>query len=317
MTGRLRSSSAMNERRRAEAVGRLKSETQLLSRKRPLSGNSGVTGRSRAILGAMKIGETVALSASSILVALLCVSTTLAQPAPAAPQAATEPAPSGAGEQKPAERDAAAPADAPPALPTANPQAAPSNAEGDAAPNAEPTRNDSPPPDAALPDASGYPTEESLLPRYVPSFETEAPQELPYYEGAGTPAGYVLVEKVRKGLVIPGAIIFGVFYSISVSVASGHDFGGDEGWLAVPVLGPFITASKLDKECDSYSCEEPVDTRTLLAMDGVAQVAGSVLLITGLTLKQKVYVRRYSAELTAVPTRVGRDGYGLGVVGTF
>lgn len=121
--------------------------------------------------------------------------------------------------------------------------------------------------------------------------------------------------------------MFGVPYALGLSVAGGDDFQNQTGWLAVPVIGPWVTLAARDR-CDASvtyddtfdtfesTCDEERTIRTLLVMDALMQVTGATLLVWGLTSKTKRYVRD-DVSLQVLPTHVGRSGYGLGAVGTF
>jgi hypothetical protein len=150
--------------------------------------------------------------------------------------------------------------------------------------------------------------------------ETTAPRELPYYEGEPAPQGYRLVERPRKGLVIAGALSLGIPYAISVSVAAGGQYNDTSGWLLIPVIGPWITAAKIrDDHCDdtTSSCGDAQGERGLAAFDGLAQAAGAAMLVVGLAVPKRLWVRYAATELSILPVRIGREGYGVVGVGRF
>jgi hypothetical protein len=138
-----------------------------------------------------------------------------------------------------------------------------------------------------------------------------------WQEGEPIPAGYHPVQRTRKGAVIGGAVTFGVLYFISVLIAAvGADTAtathsnNDVAGLFVPVVGPFITMTQ------SSSATADV----FLAIDGAAQAAGAILLVYGLTTPQTVLVRDAKLSpppLFARPLLLGKDGAGLGLVGSF
>jgi hypothetical protein len=150
--------------------------------------------------------------------------------------------------------------------------------------------------------------------------EKPAPRELPYYDGEPAPQGYQLVERPRRGLVIAGALALGIPYAISVSVAAGGQYNSTTGWLLIPVVGPWITAARIeDDHCDDTtgSCGNAQGERGLAAFDGIAQAAGAAMLVVGMTVPKRLWVRDTTAELSVLPARIGRDGYGLVGVGRF
>jgi hypothetical protein len=138
-----------------------------------------------------------------------------------------------------------------------------------------------------------------------------------WQEGEPIPAGYHPVQRMRKGAIVAGAVTFGVLYIISALVAAiGTDTANvthsnnDVAGLFVPVAGPFITMTQ------SSSATADV----FLVMDGAAQAAGAILLVYGLTSPQTVLVRdaKYSPPLLLPkPMILGRNGAGLGLVGSF
>jgi hypothetical protein len=158
-------------------------------------------------------------------------------------------------------------------------------------------------------------------PEPVGGSEEAAPRELPYYEEEPAPQGYRLVERPRRGLVIAGALTLGVPYAISVSVAAGGNYNRTSGWLLIPVIGPWITTAKIpDHDCNDTpgSCDGSAQgERGMAAFDGIAQAAGAAMLIVGLTVPKRLWIRETTAELSIVPTRIGREGYGLVGVGRF
>jgi hypothetical protein len=151
----------------------------------------------------------------------------------------------------------------------------------------------------------------------------QTPKYLPYHEGEAVPQGYYLEDSVRRGPVIAGSIVFGVPYAISLSIAGGNGFDNQTGWLALPVVGPWVELAARHSSCsqtsnDTVACDEGEDTsvRTGLVMDGLMQVTGAVLFIWGVTSHTQRLVRDDVASVEIVPTTVG-SGYGLGAVGRF
>jgi hypothetical protein len=146
--------------------------------------------------------------------------------------------------------------------------------------------------------------------------------ELPYEEGQRIPAGYRLVERPRRGLVIAGAIVTGVLWALSTTSAVGADFDDHSGWLVVPGIGPWLMllAGGGRDHCQTsgtYSyCDSNSGLRAVLTLDGIGQTAGLVMFISGLAFPTKRLIRQ-DVTVSLLPTRVGRDGYGLGVVGAF
>ena len=117
------------------------------------------------------------------------------------------------------------------------------------------------------------------------------PVKLAYHEGQAPPPGYHLEENPRKGLVIAGAVVLGVTYGLSASIGLAAQ-NTDYRWLAIPVFGPFIALGARN-ECNSnnFGCEG-IDTvvRFYLVLDGIAQLGGAAMLISGVAFRKKELV---------------------------
>ena len=149
----------------------------------------------------------------------------------------------------------------------------------------------------------------------------QRPAELPYVEGAPVPRGYMLEEYHPRGLIIGGAVTLGVLYSISFSVAASNDFNHENGWLAVPVIGPFgWLASRKTPTCGvqpyTYSCGDESSNRTMVALDGLGQAAGAAMLIAGLAITRKHLLLVDQQEVVVAPY-ASSTGSGLNVIGRF
>ncbi len=81
---------------------------------------------------------------------------------------------------------------------------------------------------------------------------------------------------------------------------------GVTGWLLLPVAGPWIMLAEKD--------DPPVPG--LLAVDGVIQGAGALLLIGGIATAGKQLVRQPVPQLAIAPSRL-RDGYAVSLHGQF
>jgi hypothetical protein len=62
---------------------------------------------------------------------------------------------------------------------------------------------------------------------------------------------------------------------------------------------------------------ETATGNVFLAIDGIAQAAGATMLIVGITSPKTVLIRNDLAEVRVAPMKIGQDGNGLGLVGTF
>jgi hypothetical protein len=156
-----------------------------------------------------------------------------------------------------------------------------------------------------------------------PPPQQQRPPELAYTEGQAVPPGYRIVERSRKGLIIAGLVTTGVAWSFSVTAAVSADYEDNSGFLLLPVLGPWLmlaTGGADDPPCsndgDVEFCSSNAGLRGVLVLDGLVQTAGAVMFVLGVANPVKRLVRE-DVSLHVVPMKVGRDGSGLGVVGTF
>ena len=138
------------------------------------------------------------------------------------------------------------------------------------------------------------------------------------------PPGYHPDVHARKEPIIAGALIFGVFYHLSVLGAtlanvrlcfnfSSVGCGGTSGQsdqataLYVPVAGPFLQMTRTTSATGNV----------LNVIDGVAQSAGLATLIIGLASRQRV-CRNDSEAIRASPVPIlTSHTAGLGVVASF
>lgn len=130
-----------------------------------------------------------------------------------------------------------------------------------------------------------------------------------YTEGQPIPPGYRLETRMRRGLVIGGAVTFGSTYLLSALTASvAVDAGGaDEfGPLFIPVAGPFVTIGTAESE----------GTGTfLLVLDGIGQAGGVAMFIAGLATEEQFLLRNDIATIKAVPILTPTT-VGFGIQGT-
>ena len=146
------------------------------------------------------------------------------------------------------------------------------------------------------------------------------PAELPYNEGSPIPRGYALQEYHPRGLIIAGAVTLGVLYTISLVVATGNDDTGN-GWLAVPVVGPFgWLATHKSSNCGnaSYPCTSSSDSNdnATMILDGLGQVAGAAMLVAGLAITRKHLVLVDQQGIMVAPY-ASSTGSGLRLLGRF
>jgi hypothetical protein len=185
--------------------------------------------------------------------------------------------------------------------------------------DAKPLPPPPPPPVSAQAPNGEYvaPLQQQTQQVYVPqSVALNGPRMITdWNENDPIPPGYHASTRAQKGLIVGGSVMFGVFYLLSVVVAAGvsdtnHSTG--QTWnddpLYIPAVGPFIQMANTSTALGNVT----------LAIDGAVQTAGLAMLIYGLTSPKPVLVRNdLGREPLVLPMRMGRDGYGMGLVAQF
>ncbi|HXX70596.1 MAG TPA: hypothetical protein VEK07_25660 [Polyangiaceae bacterium] len=183
--------------------------------------------------------------------------------------------------------------------------AAPTASTAGRAPPSPPPLPPPPPPPASYaspaPDVPPPPPPGASRPLIVSDWPEDEP----------APAGYHWGKRVRRGPIIAGAVLFGTFYLISAFVGAAGQTVGDRayGWLYLPALGPFVEIT---------NSSSALGTVTLI-MDGAVQSGALALLVWGITSPAPVLVRNQidAPRVMPVPMILGRNGSGMGLVGTF
>jgi hypothetical protein len=126
-----------------------------------------------------------------------------------------------------------------------------------------------------------------------------------------------------------GLGMVGVPYATGLGIAGGEGFANSSGWLALPVLGPWLALSGRGDPCDGIDDEKNVDSdvgkcvaepmvRGMLVLDGVLQATGTVLMVVGATSGKKQDEKSPPEPgFAAGPSVVGRAGYGVTAIGSF
>ncbi|WP_437565952.1 hypothetical protein [Sorangium sp. So ce542] len=145
-----------------------------------------------------------------------------------------------------------------------------------------------------------------------PGAPAAGPKVLPWREGEPVPPGYHPETRVRKGLVISGAIVFGTVYLFTAIGGGDAVYRGSSGYAAlfVPCAGPFLTLATTQQD----------DLETMaLVLDGLVQVTGAALLLPGLFVPKTVLVRDDVSKpiVLPAPMALGPSSAGLGLVGRF
>lgn len=151
------------------------------------------------------------------------------------------------------------------------------------------------------------------------------PRRTYWEEGDPVPRGYRAVPRMRTGLVIAGAVTFGVTYLTTalagaavndISLATGGT-GRSAKLLLIPVFGPFTMLGSTISATGQF----------FLVLDGLVQAAGVGMFATGLAWPRMVLVPSGRAdisgekappklEISPVPMTVG-SGNGVGILGRF
>ncbi len=180
------------------------------------------------------------------------------------------------------------------------------------------------PPSQPPPASANAPNGEYVAPMQQQTQQVYMPQSVAlsgpriirdYEDGDQIPPGYHAESRIRTGLVVGGAVTFGVLYLLSVLVGAAisdtnkaFNNNKDNGdFLFVPVAGPFLQMTKTDSSSGNVT----------LAIDGIAQAAGATMFIVGVTSPKTILVRNDLAEVHVMPMKMGTSGGGLGLVGTF
>lgn len=153
-------------------------------------------------------------------------------------------------------------------------------------------------PSAALTTVSGQP----YAP--YPTYPALPPSVVRYEPGTPPPPGYHLEENPRKGLILAGALTFGVPYLVSLTVGGASSYPADR-WLLVPVLGPIVPLTHgmrgCDRDTDPSRCAGNILIVVGLAFDLAAQVAGATLFTMGYVFPKKQWVSDYDSAERAAP----------------
>ncbi len=165
------------------------------------------------------------------------------------------------------------------------------------------------PPAPATQPAAGTPERSPVA--ALPPVENDAPVELPD-------------SSARANHIIAGAATTLVWYGVAV----GHSYvwsdnpGAEE--LRLPVVGPWLSLGKTGCPKDEPDCSTAlvVVQAVLTALSGVGQVGGLAIIGEGLFVPTRSESKTQSSKPTELrasvqPFTPGRDGVGLGLVGTF
>jgi hypothetical protein len=132
------------------------------------------------------------------------------------------------------------------------------------------------------------------------------------YDGGPIPKGYHLTTRVRRGLMIPGSIMFGVSYGLTALVAltslsSRNEFtttecSNTDYFGLLPLAGAYVWAYQAEKKCGGS-----FGVRTFFGfVDSAVQVAGATMMILGYALPERYLVRDFNGlSLQLLPGTTG------------
>lgn len=149
------------------------------------------------------------------------------------------------------------------------------------------------------------------------------PARYRYVEGTPLPEGYHLESRANRGLVIGGAATFGIPYLIGTFGTLSVMGDGNTGWLAIPVLGPWLTLANRRTSCGEigepspggFECFSDEAGNGLLIASGVLQALGTAMIAIGLVHTKEYAVADY-AKWHVTPVATPKGDYGLVVSGT-
>jgi hypothetical protein len=140
--------------------------------------------------------------------------------------------------------------------------------------------------------AQGGPPPSPAYPTYPVYPVVARPLVLRYEPGSAPPPGYHFEENPRKGLIVAGALTFGVPYLISLTIGGASRHEADR-WLLLPVVGPVGTLTYGTRDCDrdrGLECAGNILIVVGLAFDLAAQTAGAILFTMGYVFPKKQWV---------------------------
>ena len=131
------------------------------------------------------------------------------------------------------------------------------------------------------------------------------------------PQGAHIEERPRLGLIIGGAVVFGIFWvsDWTLTIASCTFCDGKQIPLSfIPVLGPFLQVAFLRYRTSAEYVAAP-----FLVIDGLMQGLGAGLLLGGLFSNHKVlvYDGPYGMQGVVTPIAMPGGGAGIATMGTF
>jgi hypothetical protein len=148
-----------------------------------------------------------------------------------------------------------------------------------------------------------------------PGMAVSGPEEITDFDdSAPTPYGYTRVQRTRKGMIIAGAVTLGATYlataffgAVAADVIKAEGSNTSTAPLFLPVAGPFLEVGETDSAV----------ARFFLAVSGLGQGAGAVMLLYGLSSSRTVLVRNDQLIVTSIAPMIAPGASGLSIVGRF
>lgn len=222
----------------------------------------------------------------------------------------------------------APPAPPPPARPTPLPAAKPVPAPAPAAKPGPAQPSPAAPAPAARPLPPPAPSPAAYAPPAGTASKDPRPPVLPYYEGMPVPPGYQVVYRPATGLLAGGFIGMGASYGAALIVGATQGFGNATGWLALPIAGPWLAiAERQYEQCRTATVQQArrcvskavgeVQFITFVAVDGVFQLASSMLILAGALSGKDELIRQDLVHVDVRPSPTGSVDWAVRVQGNF
>jgi hypothetical protein len=143
------------------------------------------------------------------------------------------------------------------------------------------------------------------------------------------PPGYQIVNHPATGIITGGVVGLGASYGAALIVGATQGFKNATGWLAAPIIGPWIAISARSyNQCQTSTvalarrCVEgavgEVQFITFVAVDGVFQLASGFLTLAGfLSAREELIREDLLPKVSVIPPSPGRREWALSVQGRF
>ncbi len=131
-----------------------------------------------------------------------------------------------------------------------------------------------------------------------------------WQEGDPIPAGYTTTLRARKGFVLAGTLLLAIPYGVSFTGAVGNELvrgPSRENWLFLPGAGPVVLMAQTGNPPGNI----------VLALDGLAQLAGIAMIAYGVASPGPVLLRESTRASFLVTPMLGGGRSGAAIVGRF